>query len=146
MYVREEDIFSAIYYQLKLFLKSNSNFRVGYHSKKTTLEQEIAEFRKILSDPMENARILYEQLVCEEIDKDTYLAEKAKINEARERLECVEQRLDTHEQQYQQFMKLQKVLDKELPLDEVMDCIDSIVVDEGRHIEVKWQEVFLAFR
>lgn len=45
MYVREEDIFSAIYYQLKLFLKSNSNIRVGYHSKKTVLEQEIAEFR-----------------------------------------------------------------------------------------------------
>lgn len=45
IYVREEDIFSAIYYQLKLFLKSNSNIRVGYHSKKTVLEQEIAEFR-----------------------------------------------------------------------------------------------------
>lgn len=38
MYVREEDIFSAIYYQLKLFLKSNSNIRVGYRSKKTMLE------------------------------------------------------------------------------------------------------------
>ncbi len=142
MYVREEDIFSAIYYQLKLFLKSNSNICVGYHSKKAVLEQEIAEFREILSDPMENARILYEQLVCEEIDKDTYLAEKAKINEAKERLECVEQRLDTHERQYQQFRKLQKVLDKELPFDEVMDCIDSIVVGEGRHIQVKWREIF----
>lgn len=73
------------------------------------------------------------------------MAEKAKINEAREHLECVEQGLDTHERQYQQFMKLQQVLDKDLPLDEVMDCIDSIVVSENRHIEVKWQEIFLAF-
>lgn len=142
MYVREEDIFSAIYYQLKLFLKSNSNIRVGYHSKRAVLEQEITEFREILSDPMESARILYEQLVYREIDKDTYLAEKAKINEAKERLECVERRLDAHEHQYQQFMKLQNVLDKELPLDEVMDCIDSIVVGEGRHIQVKWREIF----
>ena len=146
MYVREEDIFSAIYYQLKLFLKSNSHIRVGYHSKKTVLEQEIAEFREILSDPVERMRMLYEQLVSQEIDKDTYWTEKAKINEAKERLECVEQQLDVHERQYQQFMKLQKVLDKDLPLDEVMDCIDSIVVGEGRHIEVKWQEMFLVFR
>lgn len=41
MYVRKEDIFSAICCQLKLFLKSNSNICVRYHSKKTTLEQEI---------------------------------------------------------------------------------------------------------
>ncbi len=146
MYVREEDIFSTIYYQLKLFLKSNSNICVGYHSKRAVLEQEIAEFREILSDPVESTRMLYERLVCKEIDKNTYWAEKAKINEAKERLECVVQRLATHERQYQQFMKLQKVLDKDLPLDEVMDCIDNIVVCEGRHIEVKWQEILLAFR
>ncbi len=141
MYVREEDIFSAIYYQLKLFLKSNSNICVGYHSKRAVLEQEIAEFWEILSNPMERTRMLYEQLVCKEIDKDTYFEEKAKINEAKDRLECVEQRLDTHEQQYQQFMKLQDVLDKDLPFDEVMDAIDRIVVSEGRHIEVRWQEI-----
>lgn len=110
------------------------------------LEQEIAEFREILSDSVERTRMLYEQIVCQEIDKDTYWTEKAKINEAKERLECVKQQLDVHERQYQKFMKLQKVLDKDLPLDEVMDCIDSIVVGEGRHIEVKWQEIFLVFR
>lgn len=101
MYVREEDVFSAIYYQLKLLLKSNSNIYVGYHSKMTMLEWEIAEFREILSYPMKNARILYEQLVCKEIGKNTYFEEKAKINEAKDRLECVEQRLDIHERQYQ---------------------------------------------
>ena len=142
MYVREEDIFSAIYYQLKLFLKSNSHIGVGYHSKKTVLEQEIAEFREILSDPVERTKILYEQLVSHEIDKDTYWAEKAKINEAKERLECVEQRLDTHERQYQQFMKLQKVLDKDLSLNEIMNFIDDITVNSGRHVEVKWQKIF----
>ena len=42
-----------------------------------------------------------EQLVCKEIDKNTYFEEKAKINEAKDRLECVEQRLDIHERQYQ---------------------------------------------
>ncbi len=137
MYVREEDIFSAIYYQLKLFLKSNSSIRVGYYSKKTMLEQEIAEFRDILSDPTEKTRKLYEQLVCGEIDKDTYFEEKAKINEAKDRLECVEQRLDANERQYQQFVMLQKVLDKEMPLDEIMDFIDYITVNSGRHIEAK---------
>lgn len=131
MYVRKEDIFSATYYQLKLFLKPNGSIRVKYHSKKTMLEQEIVEFQEILSDPMENTRMLYEQLVCKEIDKDTYLAEKAKINESGERLESVVQRLDVHERQYQQFMKLPKALDKDLPLDEVMGFIDRIMVSKG---------------
>lgn len=77
-----------------------------------------------------------EQLVCKKIDKNTYFEEKAKINEAKDRLECVEQRLDIHERQYQQFMKLQDVLDKKLSFDEVMDYIDRIMVGEGRQIEV----------
>lgn len=53
MYVREEDIFSAIYYQLNLFAKTNSNFNANYYAKTDELEHEIAQCREILAAPME---------------------------------------------------------------------------------------------
>ena len=53
MYVREEDIFSAIYYQLKGYIKSRSGFSVEYGSKKEKLEQKITECQAILSDSLE---------------------------------------------------------------------------------------------
>lgn len=83
MYVREEDIFSAIYYQLKGYIKSRSGFSVEYGSKKEKLEQKITEYQAILSDSLEWGMRIYEQFVKNELDKDTYLAEKAKSNEAK---------------------------------------------------------------
>jgi hypothetical protein len=141
MYVREEDIFSAIYYQLKLFVKANIDFSVGYPGKKAALEQEIAELQEMLSDPMECTRILYEQFVRKEIDKDTYFAERAKVYAAKESLECAMHELEIYEQRYQQLAKMRQALNKELPLDETMDVIESIIINEGRRIEVKWQEI-----
>lgn len=105
MYVREEDIFSAIYYQLKGYIKSRSGFSVEYDSKKEKLEQEITECQAILSDPLECGMRIYEQFVKNELDKDTYLAEKAKISEAKERLERVQHELKMRGCRYQQFLR-----------------------------------------
>ncbi len=141
MYVREEDIFSAIYYQLKLFVKANIDFSVGYQGKKAALEQEITELQETLSDPMECTRKLYEQFIFKEIDKDTYFVERAKVYAAKEQLENTRHELEIHEQRYQQLIRMRQALNKELPLDEIMDLIESIVVNEGRRIEVKWREI-----
>lgn len=103
--MREEDIFSAIYYQLKGYIKSRSGFSVEYDSKKEKLEQEITEYQAILSDPLECGMRIYEQFVKNELDKDTYLAEKAKISEAKERLERVQHELKMHGRRYQQFLR-----------------------------------------
>lgn len=139
MYVREEDIFSAIYHQLNLFVKTNSNFNANYYTKKDELEHEIAQCREILADPMECTMKLYERLICKELDKDTYLAEKAKVYAAKERLEKAEAELNASRRRHEEFKAMHKVLRKELPLAEILDCIDSIVVSEGRKIEVKWR-------
>lgn len=141
MYVREEDVFSAIYHQLNLFVKANSNFNANYYAKKDELEHEIAQCREVLADPMECAMKLYEQLVCKDLDKDTYLSEKAKVYAAKERLEKAEAELDANKRRHEELEAMHKVLRKKLPLTEILDCIDSIVVNEGRKIEVKWREM-----
>lgn len=141
MYVREEDIFSAIYYQLNLFVKTNSNFNTNYYAKTDELEHEIAQCRKMLADPMECTMKLYERLICKELDKDTYLTEKAKVYAAKERLEKAEAELDASRRRQEELETMHKVLRKELPLAEILDCIDSIVVSEGRKIEVKWRKM-----
>ena len=141
MYVREEDIFSAIYYQLKLFVKANADFNANYDAKKAELELEVARCREMLADPMECTMKLYEQLIRKELDKDTYLAEKAKVYAAKELLEKAEAELDANKRRHEELEAMYKVLRKELPLVEILDCIDSIVVSEGRKIEVKWREM-----
>lgn len=141
MYVREGDIFSAIYHQLKLFVKANSDFNANYYAKKDELEHEISQYREMLADPMECTMKLYERLICKELDKDTYLAEKAKVYAAKERLEKAEAELDASRRRHEEFEAMHKVLRKELPLAEILECIDSIVVNEGRKIEVKWREM-----
>lgn len=137
MYVREEDIFSAIYYQLKVYIRSKSGFSAEYGSKKEKLEQEITEYQAILADPLKCGMKLYEQLVKNELDKDAYLAEKAKINEAKERSESVRYDLEIHGHQYQQLSRMQQALNKDIPLNEIIDCIDRITVSEGRQINIK---------
>jgi len=43
-----------------------------------------------------------------------------------------------HEIQYAKFRKLLSASSKDVPLSEIVDCIDKIVVDGGRNIVVKW--------
>ena len=141
MYVREEDIFSAIYYQLKLLVKSNSDSNANYDARKAELEREAAQCREMLADPMTCTMKLYERLICKELDKETYLAEKAKVYAAKERLEKVEAELEINKRRHEELEAMHRVLRKELPLSEILDSIDSIVVNEGRKVEVKWREI-----
>lgn len=47
---------------------------------------------------------------------------------------------EQYEKQYQVFCKLLKASRKEVPLSEIIDCIERIVVDVDRKIMVKWTE------
>jgi chaperonin GroEL (HSP60 family) len=47
---------------------------------------------------------------------------------------------EAYEKQYQVFCKLLKASRKEVPLSEIIDCIERIVVDVDRKIMVKWTE------
>lgn len=94
----------------------------------------------ILSDLLECRMRIYEKLVKNEFDKDTFLAEKAKISEAKKRLERVQHELKMHVHRYQQFLRRQQTRNKEISLNEIIDCIDRITVSEGRQIKVTWAD------
>ena len=47
---------------------------------------------------------------------------------------------EAYEKQYRVFCKLLKASRKEVPLSEITDCIEQIVVDVDRKIVVKWTE------
>lgn len=100
IYVREEDIFSAIYYQLNLFAKANSSFNANYYAKKDELGLKVAHYREMLADHMECTMKLYEQLIQKELDNDAYLAEKAKVYTAKELLEKDEAGLDVNKRRH----------------------------------------------
>ena len=138
MYVREEDIFRAIYHQLKLFLDAHFMSRSQYQTEKEALEKQIADYKNILADPSERTQKYYEQLVMKEISQSEYFDLKKNANEASEHMNACAQALERHEQRYRQFVKMQGVQNKELLLTEILDCIEKITVHEGRTIEVAW--------
>lgn len=57
----------------------------------------------MLADPMECTMKLYERLICKELDKDNYLAEKAKVYAAKERLEKAEAELDASKHRHEEL-------------------------------------------
>ena len=138
MYVREEDIFSAIYYQLKLYLESHFITNHDYEIESAALKQKIADYREILADPNERAMYYYEQLVMKEISPSEYQNCRQNICEANERMNASIQALEQYEQRYQQFSKMLKVCDQKIPLIELIDLIEKITINEKRMIQVTW--------
>lgn len=45
-----------------------------------------------------------------------------------------------YEKQYARFRKLLSASRKDIPLSEIVDCIDKVVVDGGGKIVVKWDK------
>lgn len=48
---------------------------------------------------------------------------------------------EAHEKEYSIFRKLLSAGDKRIPLIEIIDCTNQIVVDNGREIVIKWVEI-----
>lgn len=112
MCVREEDIFSAIYHQLKLHIESHFITNRDYEMESAALKQKIADYREILADPNERAMHYYEQLVMKEISPSEYQNFRQNICEANDRMNTSIQALEQYEQRYQQFIKMLKLRDK----------------------------------
>lgn len=74
MYVREEDIFAAIYHQLKLWTKTHFISKSKYEEGQASLKQEIEKYDEI--DPNEKTMRYYEQLILKEISLSEYIALK----------------------------------------------------------------------
>lgn len=139
MYVREEDIFSAIYHQLKLYIQEHFISSLQYDEEMAQLKAKLnvqVEFRHAI---VENPAMYYEQYVLGEISLDEFKVKQQKIRQAAEYQKAIELEIKECEQAYRWFSRLCKVRAKELPLSTIMDEIHNIVVDGGRKIMIYWK-------
>ena len=137
MYVREEDIFSAIYHQLKLYIQEDSISSLEYDEEKAQLKAKLnaqVEFRLAIS---ENPAIFYEQYILGEINLDEFKAKQQKLRQAAEDQKAIVLEIEECERAYSRFSCLCKVRDKELPLLTIMSEVNKIVVDAGKKIVVQ---------
>lgn len=86
----------------------------------------------------ENGMRYYEKFVDGKIDRTELRTALDYANELKVALEGVVAQKTTYEKQYQMLRKLLRVSDKELPLSEIMDLIDKIVIDADKQITVEW--------
>ena len=85
-----------------------------------------------------NAMEHYEQYVQGEISKEEFRAVQDVANHAKEVLIQAAESKNAYEKQYARFRKLLSASSKDIPLSEIMDCIDKVIVDGGGKIVVKW--------
>lgn len=139
MYVREEDIFSAIYHQLKLYIQGHFISSLQYDEEMARLKAKLdaqVEFRHAIA---ENPAMYYEQYVLGEINLDEFKVKQQKIRQAAEHQKAIELEIEECKQAYSRFSRLCKVRDKELPLSLLKSKINNIVVDAGKKIVVQWR-------
>lgn len=139
MYVREEDIFSAIYHQLKLYIQEHFISSLQYEKEMAKLKAKLAvqvEFRHAIT---ENPAMFYEQYILGEISLDEFKVKQQKLRQAAEDQKTIEFEIEECERVYSRFSCLCKVRDKELPISMIVNEIEKIVVDSGRKIMIYWK-------
>ena len=73
-----------------------------------------------------------------EISKEEFRAVQDVANQAKEVLIQATESKAAYKKQYARFRKLLSASSKDIPLSEIVDCIDKVVVDGGGKIVVKW--------
>ena len=138
MYAREEDVFNAIYRQLKDYMNEHYITNSAYKQKIQEYSGQIADLTQRKTTAWINAMEHYEKYVQGEISKEEFCAEQDIANQAKEALIQATECKAAYEKQYTKFRKLLSASSKDIPLSEIVDCIDKIVVDGGGEIVVKW--------
>ena len=75
-----------------------------------------------------------------EISKEEFREVQDIANRAKEALIQATKDKATYEKRYAWFRKLLSASSRDIPLSEVLDYIDKIIVDEGKQIVIKWVE------
>lgn len=138
MYVREEDVLRAIYYQLKLYVKEHFISDSQYKQELMRLNNKIDQSDSQYQEAFRNAVRHYERFVDGEISKDEFRAVQDAANEKKAIRNDIITNKTAYEKQYQVFRKLLKASYKEITLSEIMDCINEIIIYPNKNITIKW--------
>ncbi len=141
MYVREEDVFHAIYQQLKNYVREHFILDSQHKQQMQELNIQIADLSKQKTEAWIRAMKCNEQFVQGEISRKEFSTVQDVATDILERLTDATKRRDTCEKQYATFRKLLSACSKEIPLSEIIDYIDKIIVFEGKKIMVEWHQV-----
>lgn len=80
----------------------------------------------------------YEQYVQGEIGKEALRTALDAAHEAKVVLAEITEQKAAREREYSIFRKLLSASDKSIPISDIIDCIDKIIVDTDKEIVVKW--------
>ena len=138
MYAREENVFNAIYRQLKDYVNEHYITNSAYKQKIQEYTGQIADLTQRKTTAWINAMEHYEKYVQGEISKEEFRAVQDIANQAKEALIQATEGKAAYETQYAKFRKLLSASNRDIPLSEIVDCIDKVVVDGGRSIVIKW--------
>lgn len=138
MYVREEDVFRAIYHQLKLYVNKHFISDLQYKRELIRFNNEIDQSGQQYQEAFKNAVHNYEKFVCGEVSKEEFRAIQNVANGVKAIRDSIIVNKVTYEEQYQVLCKLSRASYKETALSEIMDCIDKITIYPGKSITVKW--------
>ena len=138
MYAREEDIFNAIYRQLKDYVNEHYITNLAYKQRVQEFTNQIVDLTQRKTTAWINAMEHYEKYVQEEISKEEFRTVQDIANRAKEALIQATEDKTAYEKQYTIFRKLLSASSKDIPLSEIIDCVDKIMVDGGGKIMVKW--------
>lgn len=138
MYVREEDIFKAIYHQLKLYIDEHFISDTQYKRQIGQFNEQIEQAAKRSYEASENFRLCYEGLVEGDKGIEDLQAARDIANHTKISLEQLMANKADYEKQYDVFRKLLSASSREIPIGEIVKYIEKVVVDGGRNIVVKW--------
>lgn len=142
MYVREEDVLSAIYHQFKSYVKEHFISDSQHKQELMRLNNEIDHSDSQYQEAFRNAVHYYEKFVYGEISKEEFGAVQDVANEMKAIQDGIIASKAAYEKQYQVFRKLLKASCKEIALNEIMDCITEIIIHSGKDITIKWAREF----
>lgn len=120
-----KDVFNAIYRQLKDYVNEHYITNSAYKQKIQEYTEQIADLTQRKTTAWINAMEHYEQYVQGEISKEEFRAVQNIANQAKEVLIQATESKDTYEKQYAKFRKLLSASSRDIPLSEIVDCIDK---------------------
>jgi site-specific DNA recombinase len=137
MYVREEDVFKAIYRQLKIYVDEHFITDSQHRQRIRDYNKQINQLAKNCETAWANAKKYFEKYMQDKVSKEEFCAAQEAANQAKEALVKITESKAAYETQYKAFRRLLSASRKEIPLSEVMDYIEKITVDKGGKIMVK---------
>ena len=140
MYVREEDIFNAIYRQLKVHVSEHYITNLQYKEQIQKFNRQIIELTQTSEKAWANAMKYYEQYVQGETSKEVLRTALDAAHNAKTVLAEITEQKAAYEKKYAIFHRLLSASSRDIPIIEIMGYIGKIVVDMGREIVVKWNK------